>query len=363
MIPQPATHAPATHAPATHAPATHAPATHAPATHAPATHTPATHEDETAERLARRPWPATPIRPGIDVSFEFFPPATPAGEANLTRCAEQLAPLAPSFVSVTYGAGGTTQDRTQAAVQRLAHSTDLSVAGHLTCVGATREQVGSVIDDYLAVGVNHIVALRGDAPEGQSTETVAGGYTDAIELVAGIREHVAGTDAADVQISVGAYPEVHPKASSPKADLDNLKRKLDAGADRALTQFFFDTDAFLRFLDTARSAGITQPIVPGIMPVTNFANIVRFSERCGTHVPAWMHELFAGLDDAPEVHQMIAATVAAEQCRRLAEHGVNQFHFYTMNRPELTAATCRILGVKPDAATSARTSNASAHAS
>jgi len=312
-------------------------------------------EDETAARLARRPWPTTPLHPDVEVSFEFFPPATPTGEANLARCAQQLAPLNPSFVSVTYGAGGTTQDRTQLAVSRLADETDLSVAGHLTCVGATREQIATVIDDYLAAGVRHIVALRGDAPEGQEDGSVEGGYRDAAELVAGIREHVAGTDAEDLQISVGAYPEVHPKAASPQADLESLKHKLDAGADRALTQFFFDTDAFLRFLDNARSAGITAPIVPGIMPVTNFANVRRFSERCGTAIPGWMHDLFADLDDAPEVHQMIAATVAAEQCRRLAEHGVNQFHFYTMNKPELTAATCRILGVRPAPAVEAAT--------
>lgn len=306
------------------------------------------HEDETAARLARRPWPVTPLRPGIEVSFEFFPPATAVGEENLAICASKLAPLNPTFVSVTYGAGGTTQDRTQAAVSRLASDTDLAVAGHLTCVGATQGQLGEVIDDYLSAGVRHIVALRGDAPEGAENDgRVEGGYCDAVDLVAGIRRHVDGTDAEDLQISVGAYPEVHPKAASPQADLDNLKRKLDAGADRALTQFFFDTDVFLRFLDSARAAGITAPIVPGIMPVTNFANIVRFSQRCGTNVPEWMHDLFADLDDAPEVHQMVAATVAAEQCRRLAEHGVNQFHFYTMNKPELTAATCRILGIKP----------------
>ncbi len=304
-------------------------------------------EDQTAERLARRPWPATPIRSDISVSFEFFPPATSAGEANLARCATHLAPLEPTFASVTYGAGGTTQDRTQAAVQRLIDETDLDVAGHLTCVGATKEQIGEVIDDYLAVGVRHIVALRGDAPDGSDDGSVAGGYRDAADLVAGIREHVAGTNAQDIEISVGAYPEVHPKAVSAEVDLDNLKQKLDAGADRALTQFFFDTDVFLRFLEAARTAGITAPIVPGIMPVTNFANIRRFSERCGTTVPTWMVDLFDGLDQAPEVQQMIAATVAAEQCRRLAEHGVNQFHFYTMNKPELTAATCRILGIRP----------------
>lgn len=305
------------------------------------------YEAEAAERFARRPWPATPLRPNVEVSFEFFPPATPAGEENLAACAAKLAPLGPSFVSVTYGAGGTTQDRTHSAVQRLRHDTDLTVAGHLTCVGATRSEVDQVIDGYVDAGVRHIVALRGDAPEGQADGTVSGGYQDAAELVAGIRRRVANTPAADLEISVGAYPEVHPKAASPQADLDNLKRKLEAGADRALTQFFFDTDVFLRFLDAARSAGITAPIVPGIMPVANFANICRFSQRCGTNVPEWMHELFAGLDDAPEVHQMIAATVAAEQCRRLAEHGVNEFHFYTMNKPELTAAVCRILGVTP----------------
>ncbi|MFT5267643.1 MAG: methylenetetrahydrofolate reductase (NADPH) [Acidimicrobiales bacterium] len=319
-------------------------------------------EQETADRLARRPWPATPLRPGIEVSFEFFPPATQVGEANLATCAAQLEPLNPTFVSVTYGAGGTTQDRTQAAIRRLAVKTDMDVAGHLTLVGATRDEIGVVIDDYIAAGVRHIVALRGDVPEGadcRADGSVAGGYRDAAELVAGIRAHVAGTEAEDMQISVGAYPEVHPKAASPQADLDSLKAKLDAGADRALTQFFFDTDVFLRFLDSARSAGITAPIVPGIMPVANFTNICRFSERCGTTIPDWMHVLFADLDDAPEVHQMVAATVAAEQCRRLAEHGVNQFHFYTMNKPELTAATCRILGVTPAAVASAEMIRAS----
>jgi methylenetetrahydrofolate reductase (NADPH) len=238
----------------------------------------------------------------------------------------------------------------------------MDVAGHLTLVGATRDEIGVVIDDYIAAGVRHIVALRGDVPEGadcRADGSVAGGYRDAAELVAGIRAHVAGTEAEDMQISVGAYPEVHPKAASPQADLDSLKAKLDAGADRALTQFFFDTDVFLRFLDSARSAGITAPIVPGIMPVANFTNICRFSERCGTTIPDWMHVLFADLDDAPEVHQMVAATVAAEQCRRLAEHGVNQFHFYTMNKPELTAATCRILGVTPAAVASAEMIRAS----
>ncbi len=304
-------------------------------------------ERATRDRLARRPWPATPIRSDIEVSFEFFPPATPTGERKLAACASALAPLRPSFVSVTYGAGGSTQDRTQRAIEQLAATEAVPVAGHLTCVGATRETVGGVIDTYLNTGVRHIVALRGDPPEGQTDGTVDGGYRSAAELVAGIRRHVEGTEAADLEISVGAYPEVHPRAVSAKADLDNLKAKIDAGATRAITQFFFDPAVFLRFLDAARSAGITAPIVPGIMPVNSYEGIKRFAARCGASVPSWLDDLFGGLDDAPEVRQMVAATVAAEQCRRLAEHGVRQFHFYTLNKPELTAATCRILGVLP----------------
>jgi methylenetetrahydrofolate reductase (NADPH) len=304
-------------------------------------------EREVVDRLARRPWPTTPIRTGIEVSFEFFPPTNPDGTVALGKCVETLAPLAPSFVSVTYGAGGTTQDRTQAAVEFLAAVPDLPVAGHLTCVGATKNEVAGVIDAYLAAGVRHIVALRGDAPAG-SDDAVADGYASALDLVEGIHRHAvrAGTD---IDVSVAAYPEVHPRATSAQADLDHLKAKIDAGATRAITQFFFDTDVFLRFLDRARVAGITVPIVPGVMPVTNYASVRRFSERCGTSIPSWMHDLFVGLDDMPDVQQLVAATVAAEQCRRLSEHGVQQFHFYTMNKPELTAATCRILGVRPRA--------------
>ena len=300
----------------------------------------------TAERLARRPWPATPIRPGVKVSFEFFPPATDAGRDILDGCADQLAPLAPTFASVTYGAGGTTQDRTLATLRRLADRTELELGGHLTCVGATATEVDRVIDNYLDLGVRRIVALRGDAPSGVDGGTVAGGHGSATDLVRAIRSR---PDGHDIDISVAAYPEVHPKAASAKADLDNLKRKFDAGANRAITQYFYDTDAFLRFLDTARKSGITGEIVPGIMPVTNFERVRAFSERCGAVIPDWMPELFAGLDDMPEVQHLVAATVAAEQCRRLAEHGVNAFHFYTMNRPELSVATCRILGVKPSA--------------
>jgi methylenetetrahydrofolate reductase (NADPH) len=316
-----------------------------------------TGEREVVDRLARRPWPTTPIRNDIEVSFEFFPPANDEGSVALARCVETLAPLNPSFVSVTYGAGGTTQHRTQSAVELLAAIPSLPVAGHLTCVGATKAEVGAVIDAYVAADVRHIVALRGDAPAG-SDGAVPGGYASALELVGGVRAH-ADSIGESIDISVAAYPEVHPRAASAKADLDHLKAKIDAGATRALTQFFFDTDAFLRFLDRARAAGITAPIVPGIMPVTNFANVRRFSERCGTSVPAWMHDLFAGLDAMPDVQQLVAATVAAEQCRRLEEHGVRQFHFYTMNKPELTAATCRILGVRPAAATAVADQRAS----
>lgn len=300
----------------------------------------------TAERLARRPWPATPIRPGVQVSFEFFPPAKEAGEGILDGCADQLATLDPAFVSVTYGAGGTTQDRTVQTIRRLRNRTDLDIAGHLTCVGATAAEVDRVIDTYLELGVRRVVALRGDVPSGVDGGTVAGGHGSATDLVTAIRNR-ADAAAEQIDISVAAYPEVHPKAESSQSDLDNLKRKFDAGADRAITQFFFDTDAFLRFLDRARSAGITGEIIPGIMPVTNFARVRSFSERCGTVIPAWMPELFGGLDEMPEVQHLVAATVAAEQCRRLAEHGVNAFHFYTMNRPELSMATCRILGVHP----------------
>lgn len=299
-------------------------------------------DDETAVRLARRPTPATPIRSGIDVSFEFFPPSSPTTNTTWAECVSQLAPLGPTFVSVTYGAGGTTRDRTQAAIDRLASDTDLDVAGHVTCVGANTTHVQGVIDSYVESGVRRIVALRGDAPAEGGDGTIGDGYTDAAALVAGIRGR---PDADPLDISVAAYPEVHPRADSAEADLDNLKRKIDAGADRAITQFFFDTDVFLRFLERARGAGISAPIVPGIMPITNFGRLSRFAKRCGTVIPAWMPELFDGLDDAPDIRRLVAATVAAEQCRRLVEHGVQSFHFYTMNQAELTAATCRILGV------------------
>lgn len=299
--------------------------------------------DETAGRLHRRPWPTTPIRTDLDLSFEFFPPATPAGERTLDETVAALAPFAPRFVSVTYGAGGSTQERTITTVQRILDA-GVPTAAHLTCVGKSRADVDHVVDTYLEQGVSHIVALRGDPPEGSDDGRHTDGYQDAAELVAGIRRR------SDVDISVAAYPEVHPRAASVQADMDNLKRKLDAGATQAITQFFFDADVFLRFHDRARAAGITAPIVPGIMPITHFAKVTGFAERCGADVPAWLRELFDGLDDAPEVRDLVAATVAAEQCRRLAEHGIRSFHFYTMNKPALTASVCRILGVRPHAA-------------
>ena len=303
--------------------------------------------DEAAERLARRPWPAVPLRGELEVSFEFFPAATETGLDRLLETADHLAPLSPRFASVTYGAGGSNQERTLLALDRLSTTTDLRLAGHLTTVGATRSQTLDVVDAYLERGVEHIVALRGDPPaEGIPGADEWGrrpdGFASAAELVAAIRAHAGDR----IEISVAAYPEVHPKAASPEADLENLKRKVDAGADRAITQFFYDNDDFLRFQDRCRAAGISVPIVAGIMPIASFPRIVSFAERCGARIPDWMPDLFTGLDDDPDVHQLVAATVAAEQCRELAERGVRHFHFYTMNRPELTAATCRILGIR-----------------
>ena len=298
--------------------------------------------EETARRLGRRPLPPfTPLSPRASISLEFFPPATEALERKLWECVGRLAPLGPRFVSVTYGAGGTTRDRTHATVGRILRETDLTPAAHLTCVAASRAEVDQVVESYRETGVRHIVALRGDPPGGE-TGFVAHpqGYGNAAELVAGIRR------LGDFEVSVAAFPEVHPEALSPEADLDNLKRKIDAGATRAITQFFFDTDVYLRFVDRARAAGIGVPIVPGILPVTNFAKLVGFAERCATSVPAWLSQLFEGLDDAPDVRALVAATVAAEQCRRLGDQGVSEFHFYTLNRAELTLAICRILGLR-----------------
>lgn len=278
---------------------------------------------------------------GPRVSFEFFPPRTPAMEAQLWHAIKRLAPLRPRFVSVTYGAGGSTRGRTHATVTRVLNETALKPAAHLTCVGATRSELAHIATRYWQAGVRHIVALRGDAPEGGKFTPHPAGCANAAELVALLRQQ------HPFEVSVAAHPEVHPDAISPQADLDNLKRKLDAGASRAITQYFFDVDLFLRFRDKAAQAGISAPLVPGILPVTNFAQTVKFSAQCGASVPAWLKRLFADLDEEPDTRQLVAASTAAEQCRRLQAEGVTEFHFYTLNRAELTLAICRLLGILP----------------
>ncbi|HQT64338.1 MAG: methylenetetrahydrofolate reductase [NAD(P)H] [Acidocella sp. 20-57-95] len=295
----------------------------------------------TGDRVMPLPGRANTGAPAI--SFEFFPPKTPALETQLWACIERLATLQPRFVSVTYGAGGSTQERTHATVVRLVQETKLIPAAHLTCVGATREEVDEVARRYWDAGVRHIVALRGDPPAGQAYAPHPGGYAFAADLVAGLKR------VADFEITVAAYPEVHPQAESEAADLDNLKRKLDAGATRAITQVFFENSNFLRFLDKAVAAGITAPIVPGIMPVSNFTQAAKFCTACGTIVPTWMADLFEGLEDDAETRRMVAAATAAEQVRILQANGIDEFHFYTLNRPDLVYAIARILGVKPAA--------------
>lgn len=282
--------------------------------------------------------------PVPQLSFEFFPPKTEALEQQLWACIRRLEPLAPRFVSVTYGAGGTTRERTHATVVRIAAETSLVPAAHLTCVGASRAEVDAVAQAYWQAGIRHIVALRGDPPAGAAAYAPhPEGYAYAADLVAGLRR-IGG-----FEISVAAYPEMHPGAADPVADLDNLKRKIDAGANRAITQYFFDTDVYLRFLDRCIGAGITVPLVPGILPVTNFGQVVKFSAMCGASVPGWLAGLFEGLDADPETRRMVAAVVAAEQVRRLQAAGVDEFHFYTLNRPDLVYAIAHMLGARPAA--------------
>ncbi len=279
---------------------------------------------------------------GLKVSFEFFPPKTEEMERQLWQSVKRLEPLAPRFVSVTYGAGGSTRERTHSTVRRVHGETKLEAAAHLTCVGATRDEIDAVARGYWESGIRHVVALRGDPPAGAGKYTPhAGGYPFAVDLVGGLKR------VADFEVSVAAYCETHPEAASPQADLDNLKRKIDAGAKRAITQYFFDVDVYLRFRDKARAAGIAAPITPGILPVTNFAQVVKFSAACGASVPSWLARLFEGLDNDPETRKLVAATVAAEQCRRLQDHGVDEFHFYTLNRADLAYAICHILGLRP----------------
>lgn len=287
-----------------------------------------------------------PIQPpsAPRVSFEFFPPATPAMEKGLWSAIKRLEALNPHFVSVTYGADGSTRDRTHNVVRRVRNETALTPAAHLTCVGASRAEIDAVARRYRDMGVRHLVALRGDPPggAGEPYSPRPDGYAYAADLVEGLKR------VGDFDISVAAYPEVHPSARSPEDDLDNLKRKLDAGAARAITQFFFDPRSYLRFRDRCAAAGIESAIVPGILPITRFPQLTRFAARCGASVPAWLRDRFDGLDDDPETRQMIAASVAIDLVRTLQREGVDEFHFYTLNRAELTVAICHALGVRPE---------------
>jgi methylenetetrahydrofolate reductase (NADPH) len=289
--------------------------------------------------LAADPLVARRARPLV--SFEFFPPKTAAMEENLWRTVQPLEPLMPRFVSVTYGAGGTTRDRTHATVRRIREETRIELAAHLTCIGAARAEIETIARDYWEAGIRHVVALRGDVPVGAgSYRPHPDGHAYAADLVAGLMR------VADFDVSVAAYPETHPEAPSAAADLDNLKRKIDAGARRAITQFFFDVEVYLRFRDRAHAAGIGVAIVPGILPVTNFAQVRKFATACGASLPAWLPRLFDGLDDDPDTRRLVAASIAAEQCRRLQAAGVEEFHFYTLNRADLIVAICHMIGVR-----------------
>ena len=296
---------------------------------------------------AARAWQAplyADLAGDLNVSFEFFPPKTEKMEEQLWSAIGTLTPLAPKFVSVTYGAGGSTRERTHNTVARIAKETPLAAAAHLTCVAASKGEIDEVVDAYWEAGVRHIVALRGDPPEaGTKFQPHPEGYQGAAELVEGLRKR------HPFEISVAAYPETHPDAASAQSDIDNLKRKLDAGATRAITQFFFEPETFFRFRDTVAAAGIDAEIIPGIMPVSNFAAVQRMSAMCNTDVPAWMGKLFEGLDDLPAARQLVSATLAAELCRKLYAGGVRDFHFYTLNRAELSYAICHLLGLRPAA--------------
>ena len=287
---------------------------------------------------------------GLGVSFEFFPPKTEEMEQTLWKSILRLAPIGPNFVSVTYGAGGSTRDRTHATLRRILAETALTPAAHLTCIAATRGEVDDVARAYWEAGVRHIVALRGDSPDaGSRYAPHPDGYEYAADLVEGLNR------VADFDISVAAYPETHPEAPDADSDLGNLKRKIDAGAKRAITQFFFDTEVFLRFRDRVRRAGIDVPLIPGILPVTNYAQVVRFAGMCGARIPGWLSRLFETLDDDSETRKLVAAMVAGEQCRILASEGVSAFHFYTLNRADLTYAMCHMLGLRVDPSSTAST--------
>jgi methylenetetrahydrofolate reductase (NADPH) len=288
--------------------------------------------------------------PPIRVSFEFFPPADAAMETTLWSSVERLAPLAPYFVSVTYGADGSTRERTHNIVTRIQDETTLTGAPHLTCIGAARGEILDIARAYWDQGIRHLVALRGDPPRSSGGYAPhPDGFAYAADLVAGLK------GVAPFDVSVAAYPEVHPEARSADADLANLKRKIDAGATRAITQFFYDTDLFVRFRDRCAAAGITAPIVPGILPITRFAQVQRFAHSCGATVPQWLRERFSGLDEDAETRRLIAASVAIEQVQALVRHGVQEFHFYTLNRAELTYAICHALGLRPRCAAAVAT--------
>ena len=280
-------------------------------------------------------------RGDIEVSFEFFPPKSDKMAETLWHAIETLAPLRPRFVSVTYGAGGSTRERTHATVERIVRETDLTPAAHLTCVGASRGEIDDIARSYWDAGVRHIVALRGDAPEpGKPYAPHPQGYGNADELVAGLKKVAA------FEISVAAYPETHPDSDCADSDLDNLIAKIDAGADRAISQFFFSADNFFRFRDRVAARGVDIEIVPGILPVSNVAQTRKFAGQCGTAIPQWMDHIFEGLDDLPAARHLIAATIAGEMCGQLYAGGVRQFHFYTLNRAELAYAICHLLGVR-----------------
>jgi methylenetetrahydrofolate reductase (NADPH) len=280
---------------------------------------------------------------GVSVSFEFFPPKTPEMEKTLWEAVSRLAPLAPAFVSVTYGAGGSTRERTHATVKRMVDETALKPAAHLTCVAAARPEINEIIRDYWAAGVRHIVALRGDPAGGAGTryEPHPDGYQWSTDLVTAVKA------IGDFEVSVAAYPERHPESATLFADIEMLKRKVDAGADRAITQFFFDNDLYFRYLDVARAAGIDIPIVPGIVPVQNFKQTAGFAKRTGASIPAWIAQRFEGLDEDVATRRLVAAAVCAEQVVDLIDRGVTHIHFYTMNRADLVYAVCHLIGLRP----------------
>ncbi len=293
--------------------------------------------------MTAKPVPLSRSGAHVRVSFEFFPPKTPEMEANLWEAARRLEPLDPAFVSVTYGAGGTTRERTHATVARLARETTMKPAAHLTCVGASKDEIRDVMRGYKEAGVGHLVALRGDPPSGLDApyEAHPDGYRKTAELVADAKS-IGG-----FEVSVGTYPEMHPQSPTLLHDIEVLKEKVDAGADRAITQFFFDNSAYYRFLDVAAAAGITVPIVPGIFPVQNFKQTANFARRAGASVPTWLADRFEGLEDDPATRRLVAAAVCAEQVIDLIDHGVDELHFYTMNRADLVFAICHLIGLRP----------------